>query len=162
VAKVVEDWERAPSNGPWGVLFEEHRVDQVPQMLQSVLSAALCAPPNDRGAITREIRLAAQHGARRRALGLTASQLRVEYAELTRAVQHHFRSVAAEPAVRALLARIEPHLAHAERAAAHGYRYGLPDPGALGVELSQLIESASSAASPPERRRSGPVSRQAE
>ena len=85
---VVGQWERLVLEEPWFSLPKDHRVDNLPRVVLSLVEAALCSP-DDASAHRQKVLEAAEHGSHRREQGIPESLLFTEFHLLRQALWYY-------------------------------------------------------------------------
>lgn len=85
---VVEQWESLVLEEPWFSLPKNHRVNNLPGVVVSLVEAVLCSPDDDE-AHRRKVMEAAEHGYNRREQGIPESLLLTEFHLLRQALWYY-------------------------------------------------------------------------
>lgn len=119
--EIMAAWEELVREEPWYSLPPEHRVNDLPEVLEGLAGAALC-DPGDRAAHRRSVDAACAHGMSRRALGIPDHLMFTEYHLLRRAVWYHVtRRFGSSDATTKAIMRIDSAISVATNASMWGY-----------------------------------------
>jgi len=76
--RIFAEWSQVAVGPPWAGLTESQRIDFLPPLVDAMLRATVCTPP-DPAARRLAVRAAVDHGRERRAQGFTEQDLVLEY-----------------------------------------------------------------------------------
>jgi hypothetical protein len=122
IPRIIADWNMEASTETVLDIPRQHRTDDLPELLDSLVTLVTCSPEDAELEHRRMVAAAAAHGELRRKQNSDQSVLFNEHALLRRVLWRHIRDLEATQgtAVIAVL-RLDVALGVATRAALHGY-----------------------------------------
>jgi hypothetical protein len=121
VQDVLTEWERLVREQPWYSLPPDRRIDNLPEVIASLVNASLCTPANA-AACRQVVEAAAVHGYHRREQGIPEHLILTEYHLLRQALWYYLvREFGGADSVNHAIMRLDSGITLTKNASMWGY-----------------------------------------